>query len=536
MKQIQGNTGAKPWDQWRLGGWGAFLFLLGIFLFSHPGRIDSLDAQVRFEVSRNMVNLVGPAIRDYYILSTPLPKNPTTGKTYSFYTAPASLVPIPLMVVARAFVGNNVATDHFSFCIVSAFAGACIGPLLLAFFRRLGVDFKQALGWMLVFGLTTLWWPGSETAFDQCQHGVALLGMIMTAYDVVKRGSWGAAFAAGLLGGLLVNYRIPFVALLPAIPVYWFLEAKRAPTEGNWKSRVFAQTCLFGVGIAICFAGYAYYNWVRYGSVNMPHFDNGGAQMLANPITGFLTLSISPGKGVLWFSPPLVLAIIGFKQFFKAERGLAGLIFAITVLHFGEMSCLSFASGDECWGPRYMMAIMPLWALAFPYIAVKVAKSVFAYTVIGLGLIIQLMAVSVDNSRFFSYRRLPPNFFLDGWAYFKYSQLLARPAELLENIQTRNKVRPHVTSTPDGDITYMPFGPAQHMTVSKTGQRIITFTDPRVFQEDYKVFYAPRPWWGWINEIPTEKRPVPPGAFFGLCLVSTVLGAGLLWGAVGRKQ
>ncbi len=52
------------------------------------------------------------------------------------------------------------------------------------------------------------------------------------------------------------------------------------------------------------------------------------------------------------------------------------MIVALTVLQVGEMSCLAFAGGDWCWGPRYLIPVMPLWAIAFPpfFIPVKMAK------------------------------------------------------------------------------------------------------------------------------------------------------------------
>ncbi len=556
IERIQASTGSKEGNHWRIAGWGSFLLLLGLFLLSHPGRIDMVDGQFRFDVARNIVNMTGPELTDFYLVQGPLPVNPTTGHFYSYYTAPASLLPIPLMIVSRVLCGISSASDRFSFSLVSAFAGPLVAPLLLAFFRRMGVGVKQAVAWTLVFGLATLWWPSSETVFDQCQHGVVMLAMTLMAYDVAKRGGIGYALAAGLLGGLLVNYRVPFVALLPAIPVYWLVEARRS---GGQISKALINGIIFGVGIGVGLAGYAFYNWIRFGSVNMPAFES-GVSMLGNPIAGFLTLAISPGKGVLWFSPPLVLALIGFKSFFKAERGLAGLVIALSALHVGEMSFLSFAGGDWCWGPRYLIPIMPLWALALPYVSLKVVKPAVVYPLVGFGLVIQLMAVSVDHHRFFFNRRLPPHFWLDAWAYFRYSQLLSRPAEFVENLGITDHKWAKLSSSPNGEMTYCPYGPpgaegppqatqppsskAKPRTELQKKLKIIALAtqsstpkiklppiDARVWQQQFAVFYLPRPWWGWINRVPAEQRPVNPAPFMALCLVTTGLGAGLLFRA-----
>lgn len=545
------------WNHWRIAGWGSFLLLLGLFLFAHPGRIDMIDGQYRFDVSRNILNLTGPDLSDYYLIQGALPRNPKTGHYYSYYTAPASLTPLPLMVVGRAIAGARVATDRFCFSLLSAFAGACILPLLLAFFKRLGFGLKTALGWSMVFALATLWWPGSETVFDQCQHGVAMLAMTLISYDVAKRGNMGMAVVAGLLGGLLFNYRTPYIALLPTIPVYWYFESK----QGEGKAKFAGQAASFILGVAIGLAGYAFYNWVRFGSVSMPKFEN-GVSMVGNPVSGFLTLAVSPGKGFLWFSPPLILAIVGFKAFFKAERGLAGLVAAISILHVGEMSFLTFAGGDWCWGPRYLIPVMPLWALVFPYCSLKVIKPAVLAAVVGLGVLIQVTALSLDHHRFFFYRRLTPHFWLDPWVYFRYSQLLSRPAEIVESVEAIGRQYPKINASPNGEITYCPWGPPHRPESDQTApppgltappsdlQKQIknihipkkpapksgpkTYPDARTWQEQFSVFYLPRPWWGWINQVPDDQRPVSPAPFLVLCLLSTGIGAGLLRLAVKK--
>jgi len=522
-----------------------------------------VDGQYRFDVSRNMVNMSGPALSDFWLVQGPLPTNPKTGNFYSYYTAPASLVPLPLMILSRAFLGVRNAADRFSFSIASAFIGALIGPLLLVFFRRLRIPLKPAIGWTMVFALTTLWWPGSETVLDQTQHGIALLAMTLFAYDAAKGGKWQSALLTGLMGGLLYNYRVPFAALLPAFPIYWIVEARRAGSgrpKPDWA--IVAKIALFFVGLGVGLAGYAYYNLVRFGQFDMPVFEN-GVSMLGNPVAGFLTLMISPGKGLFWFSPPMILAGFGFMAFLKKDRGLTGLIVAVTVLHIGEMSFLSFAGGDWCWGPRYLLPIMPLWALMFPFIAVRATKQVVTVGLIGIGFIVQVMAISLDHHRFFYYRRLTPHFWLDKWAYFRFSQLASRPAEIVESILEHDKDRPKVNSSPNGEATYCPFGPPgqvepnqakapkrptqgqhrsplQRLTTAQTAKNILKAAskprgpakpppDPRVWEEQFRIFYLPRPWWGWIDHVPSDQRPLDPKGMLILCCMTTGLGAGMVW-------
>jgi len=494
-----------------LAGWGCFLLLLGLFLFTHPGRIDMLDGQYRYDVSRNILDQHGPVLTDPQLTQWPAPKNPKTGTPYSYYTAPASLLPLPLMALGRLFLGAKVASDRFSFSLVSAFVGALIAPLLLMFYRRLGVSLKRSIGWALAFSVTTLWWPFAETIFDQCQHGVVLLAMVIAAFDTARDRRWMAALLAGLLGGLLFNYRTPFIFLLPFVPLYWRTEFRKVGVE---KRVAFQLNAVYAAGIGVGVVGFLFYNWIRFGQPGMPAY-YGAVPTLGSPVFGFLTLMVSPGKGVFWFSPPLILGVAGLAGMLKPYRALAILIVSVSLMHIAEMSCLTFAGGDWCWGPRYMVPLLPLWALAFPFVSRSVFPKVAVLAVLFLGLVVQVIGNAVDYHRFFYFRRLSSNFWLDSYAYFKRSQLASRPAEILETVSERNVTRPLVNSNPTNEATYCPFGPSEKV-------------DPQEWQKQFRIFYLPRPWWGWVSQVPEEQRPVDPTLFLIACCIPTGIGFALL--------
>jgi len=554
-----------------MAAWGSFLLLLGIFLFGHPGRIDIIDGQFRFDVSKNILGGIGPRVSDPELLKGPLPKNLETRVPYSYYSAPPSLLPIPLMAASRALVGSKPATDRFSWSLASAFAGACIGPLLIAFFRRIGIALKSAIGWTLVFALTTLWWPSAETVFDQCQHGVVLLAMTLAAYDVARGGRTWLAFLTGILGGLLVSYRIPFFVLLVVFPRYWAYEARKVDGDPKDAKRTFIlQNLLYSAGIGVAWVGYLAYNWIRFGQLDMPAYDVSGG-LFGNPIAGFLTLTISPGKGLLWFSPTLLFAFFGMKPFFKADRGLAGLVLALSCLHLAEMSCLWFVGGDYCWGPRYLLPIMPLWALALPFVSAYALRPSFARSLIGAGLAVQLMGISIDFDRFFFDHRLtlPPYFNVNPWGYFHFSQWISRPGEILESIRQRNQTRPKINSNPHDDATYAPFIPQYlvdkegypmypstagmpkppFQTIAGTQQKSTKVRDAwfplgplpapirtNLWEQKFQIFYLPRPWWGWFNQVPSEQRPMGTRSFFIVCCLTTLLGAGTILRSVRAEK
>ena len=222
------------------------------------------------------------------------------------------------------------------------------------------------------------------------------------------------------------------------------------------------------------------------------------------------------------------------------------------------MSCLAFVAGDWCWGPRYLLPILPLMGLALPFIPFRV-KSVPVIALVSIGLAVQLMGVSTETYRFFYHQQFNPFFWKDQWVYFRVSQLVSRPSEIVESIRTRNVVRPMITCNPPGEATYAPFDAARDANKKKNPKRPslkhsgpmpkgwdklmqradakyqqnsqkgdIPDISPREFQKKFRLFYLPRPWWGWIQSVPKDQRPFDPQLLGALSLALCALGGGLL--------
>jgi len=506
----------KEATRWRLACWGAFLLLLGVYLFTHPGRIDITDGQQRFDVAANIVNLHGPILTDANFVDHS-PRNAKTGWCYSFYNAPASVIAVPVMIVNRVTHTPSLASDRWAFSLTSVWFGALVGPLLLAFYRRLGVALLPAVASVGIFCFTTLWWPGSNTTFDQVQHGVVLLAATLLAWEAGRERSVAKALGAGLLMGLLVNYRESFIINVPGVALAFMSSGGKAD-----RKIVLKQLGALGVGVAIGIAGYFYYNWIRFDQLNRPAYAD-STPLFGNPLSGFLTLAISPGKGFFWYSPSIIFCAWGVAALKAQEPSLVRSITVNSIVHIGLTSCLSFAGGDWCWGPRYLLVVMPLWALFLPYaLQTKFFKRLGVFVCM-LGFLVQGLAASLDIHRFFYYHRLPDRFWLDDWTYyFEISQLFARPAEILQSIEERDRVRPIINSAPSGEATYCPFGPAY-------------LTDRREWQKDVKLFYLPKPFWGWNDAVPPRQRPIGTLPVLFSCAIFVAVGGTLLVVATDRR-
>jgi hypothetical protein len=281
----------------------------------------------------------------------------------------------------------------------------------------------------------------------------------------------------------------------------------------------FGVCCGVGLGLFIA------YNKMRFGTwLAVDRYATASAELArhlpptwGSPLAGFLGLATSPGKGFLWFSPPLALAILGARGLWRRAPALALAAAGVSIVHLLVITRLTFFGGDWCWGPRYLIPIMPLWALAFPFAAERVQhprRVIASLSVIGL--IVQMLGISLDYQRFFWERDLPACFWVAApWYYFRHSQLLARPVEIASTVMAGLPREAVYFSPAPGEATYAPLG---------TGDPLHAHRGIRQFQ----IFYLPRPWWGWIGHVRPINRPVEPRWLAAWCAALLLAGSAFL--------
>jgi hypothetical protein len=273
------------------------------------------------------------------------------------------------------------------------------------------------------------------------------------------------------------------------------------------------------------------YNEIRFGS----WFDDGKLRFMAqrhhplfgNPIAGFLTLLVSPGKSVFLYSPSLVLGLLGIRELWRRRSELAvaiGISSAALVLFLSFFAC---PGGDWCWGPRYLLPLLPLWALAFPFAVKTKVKWRLAIVVVAAGFFIQLLALSVENQRFFFERGFSDFFWEDSWVYFKHSALVARFGEALSLFNGLPSTAQFFNSLPVPNlITYAPLGPPANVPRALTP----------IWIRHFQVFFLPKPWPLWMPQIPVAARPINVSAWLTALFGVTVLGLGLTFRGVQKSE
>lgn len=508
---------------------GLFLYVFAVYALTSAGRIDIVDGQARFDVAYNWIVNGRPLITDGWI--KPFMSIPGRGHLrYSYFGPAASVLAMPLV-----WIGFYTNTSEFLFSLTSPIFGAAIAPLLFVFYLELGLTRRRALLWAVVSSFATYIWAISNSTFDNAQHAFFTLAAVYFAWLSARRRSARFAALSGLMMGTLFLYQEYFLLLVPALAVItlnwnaeWFVRSRSDARHAHWGQamqqswralrrflraaweapgeeraycvRYCAFVAAFGVGVFLSLA----YNHLRFGG----WLDDGkvrfsaqrGYRLWGNPLAGFLTLLASPGKSVFLYSPTVLLGILGVRRLRRLVPELVAGIATATVLLISFLSCISFAGGDWCWGPRYLAPLLPLWALAFPFAISTITRKRVAVVLIALGVFLQGAALSVETQRFFFERKLHDFFWAeDPWFYFKHSALLSRFGEAWSLKDGLPPTATTFNSIPLPDwTTYTVLGPPRNIDRSLAP----------IWMRKYQIFYVPRPWPFWVATLDPDLRPI----------------------------
>jgi hypothetical protein len=102
------------------------------------------------------------------------------------------------------------------------------------------------------------------------------------------------------------------------------------------------------------------YQWLYFGSPVSHGFSGGFARFSAPWGVGHLGLLVSPGKGLVFFTPVALIAAAGLvRALIRGERWLAATLGAGFVAHWLLVGRWAEWHGGECWGPRLMTDALP---------------------------------------------------------------------------------------------------------------------------------------------------------------------------------
>ena len=292
--------------------------------------------------------------------------------------------------------------------------------LILVFWsRRLFSGGIQSFFLPSVFLLATIAWPYSKPFYTEPLAAFWLL-LAAWAADLIQPSPYNdpirdsvahpspyrtiLCFAGvGIFSGLAVLTRLDSVVACPGLAVIAI--GRLLNNKTRKPITTLTAACLAGLLTFVVVVSFQLLlNQMHYGSPLASGYSDQpeGIKFNIPVFTALWIYLISPGKGIFWYSPPLLAALLVWPAWWRHDKGLAigtGLVVLGYLFVVGRWQNL----GGWCWGPRHLVQLTPFLLLPLPllfdkkrdYPSRRFSLYLLAVTCL-LGFIVQFFGVLVD--------------------------------------------------------------------------------------------------------------------------------------------
>lgn len=422
-----------------------FIALIAVFTGSlgiSSGHFENPDAHLRLSQSFSIAENGSFQLRDG--VGNPQHGNIAInekGERYSVYSPGQIILFTPAAILSQKLDKPGNLHPHYTAELINSFLGVAIHFLTsISVFlaaTAIGRSRAEAIILGIVFSLCTFNLPSSRDGYEHAYEAFFILMSYAVAWIAEKRGSKNQGggfrcsyFYAGLLLGLGILFRPTAILALPGLLIIC------------WKRSNITHAIL---GLSIGVGIFGIYNQLRFGSP----IETGYLQawLAANPelvgSPGFsiekilpqaLALWVSPGKGMLLFSPILLAAILIQRSVWK-ERSRVVLTIVVTASVYTVFYAANFAWHGSAWswGPRYLIPITPLLILLVPKPTWSTLWGRSTVVLIFVSALVQVGALLVNYKRhLLQVFSVDPEAFEDGRIFFDPS--LSPLVSIPENI------------------------------------------------------------------------------------------------------
>jgi len=430
----------RPWSVRRgdrILARAVFLIVLAVYTATFAGRPDNPDAEVEFQTvhalyEHHTLALGGTPEADLIVqqrFDVHEGAGEHAGEFYSWFGVGQALTGLPFFaagrLLARAFpeieAGREDASaygvrrsEYFEHLVVgwrNPLLGALTAWLVLIAARRVGASRPSAFVAALGYALCTYAWPQARSTLSDVQASFLLflaLALVLRFRETFQRHDRPRLALVLLLGAALGLAFLTRLVTAPAVGVVFALLATvlvsgaRGP---GGSGRRLLELGLAAAPALACFVLFLVLNQRRFGHpLESGYGASVGAAYFGNPVwIGLAGLFLSPGRGLLWFAPPVLLALPGARRAW--QRG--GSFLPLAVLVLSASLVLPFAmieawAGGWTYGPRYVLPLVPVLFLLVAHgldlLARRRAGRLVAAALFGLGFLVSIAGVLVDST------------------------------------------------------------------------------------------------------------------------------------------
>jgi hypothetical protein len=367
-----------------------FLLFLALFALTTSGHIYTIDSYLNFavtdaigsrgtlEIPRFMMTVEGTGGHHYSklgigqsIAGLPLywlgcfaervgPGHPAFRAYSKTFTVPHEAGPITGEPQTLVRVSDKEGARVFFTTLTNALVMAAVCVVFWGLLKDFGLSRPGALWGTLLVAFATPLWIYSRDLFAEPMFALSLLGTFRLLHDPtgIDEANSGQAShrvaVAGALSCLGILARLSYLPIVALFAVY-IVVTSRDKAAGVRRALRYGLYCLPALVVI------ALLNLRRFGGVTLTGyhtaFDKGFSVPLADGLRWNL---LSPYRSIFLYAPPVALFFVGLKRFAHRYRAQLILVTSIVLLMLIMYSKWWAWHGGWCWGPRFLVPIMPL--------------------------------------------------------------------------------------------------------------------------------------------------------------------------------
>jgi hypothetical protein len=257
-----------------------------------------------------------------------------------------------------------------------ALPGALIPAMLFLYARRRGFDARWSAFVALAIALATQLLPYASIFMVHVPSAALLLFALTTPRRTA------AGFAAAL--AVAMNY-----LCAPALIAFAFIGPKK--TWLRYATGALLPIAALTAYQRICFGGF----FTTSVEVTDPRFLTHGAALgvMQRPSLAVLyAITLSPYRGFFFFAPVMLIAIFGFRAWWRAERTMCIASLIVIAAFFAFNGSFNGWEGGFGIGGRYLVPLIPLLGIALLHVRWRA----LAYIAAAISFAINFAGVAVD--------------------------------------------------------------------------------------------------------------------------------------------
>ena len=345
------------------------------FLNGQGQVFETSQERSRWALLLSLYNEKSVAIDSYASMGTP-DIGFINGHYYSFFPPLMSILAIPFYWIGTLI--NSTTISVFTLPILFSIATMY---LLYKFAMKLELGWKVSMLTAIGFGFGTSALAYSVTIFAHIASAFfILLGVYVATFKLDRSRLW--SWSIWLLYAILLFLDFPNGFLFLPVAFYTLYKSLNITDDKNTVSIGIDWKKFAGVVLIIAAAGvYGYYNYVNFGSPTklsntIPRVrdlkvveesipegapNDGQALHTRSLLNGVYTFTVSPDRGLIWYSPILLLFVLGLGK--SNKKDFETIALSISFICLVLYSMFGDPYGGWAFGSRYMVAVMPLLML-----------------------------------------------------------------------------------------------------------------------------------------------------------------------------